>query len=151
MNAIVNTAPGQLEWQDLPIPEPGPGQVRIRTAACAICATDLQMIAGWSRTGFPSIPGHEWCGVVDATGASVDPALVGRRCVAENVLADGREVGFEHPGGYAECFVTEAANLYLIPGDFPPALGAGIGAHQPEFVVQQSVPCKSRGCGAIVA
>jgi L-idonate 5-dehydrogenase len=39
--------------------------------------------------------------------------------VAENVLRDGREVGFEHPGAYAEYFVTEAANVYPLPVDFP--------------------------------
>jgi D-arabinose 1-dehydrogenase-like Zn-dependent alcohol dehydrogenase len=42
MKAIVNTAPGKLELQTLPTPEPKAGQVRIRTAACGICATDLR-------------------------------------------------------------------------------------------------------------
>ena len=60
MKAIVNTAPGCVDWKDVPTPEPAPGQVRIRTAACGICATDLEMIAGWQRTSFPAIPGHEW-------------------------------------------------------------------------------------------
>ncbi len=118
MKAIVNTAPGQLEFQDLPTPEPHAGQVRIHTVACGICATDLEMIAGWERTGFPAVPGHEWSGTVDAVGQGVDATLVGRPCVAENVLADGGEVGFEHPGGYAECFLTEAANLQVLPDDF---------------------------------
>jgi 2-desacetyl-2-hydroxyethyl bacteriochlorophyllide A dehydrogenase len=119
MKAIVSTGPGQLAWQDWPLPQPGAGQVRIRTSACAICATDLQMIAGWQRTGFPSIPGHEWSGTVDAVGAGVDPGLAGRRCVAENVLADGGEVGFEHPGGYAAYLLTEARNVQVLPPDFP--------------------------------
>jgi threonine dehydrogenase-like Zn-dependent dehydrogenase len=119
MKAIVNIGPGQLAWQERPLPEPGAGQVRIRTGACAICATDLQMIAGWQRTGFPSIPGHEWSGTVDAVGAGVDPGLAGRRCVAENVLADGGEVGFEHPGGYAAYLLTEARNVQVLPRDFP--------------------------------
>jgi threonine dehydrogenase-like Zn-dependent dehydrogenase len=121
MKAIVNTAPGQLEWQELPLPEPGPGQVRIRTAACAICATDLEMIKGWSRTTCPAIPGHEWSGRVDAIGAGVEASLQGAYCVAENVGDDGGEVGFEHPGGYAECFLTEARNVHPLPTGFPPA------------------------------
>ena len=50
----------------------------LRDAGGGICATDLQMIAGWKRTGFPSVPGHEWSGVVDAVGAGVDAALVGK-------------------------------------------------------------------------
>jgi L-gulonate 5-dehydrogenase len=119
MNAIVNTAPGQLAWQELPLPVPAPGQVRIRTAACAICATDLEMIKGWSRTTCPAIPGHEWSGWVDATGRDVDTGLQGTYCVASNVWADGGEVGFEHPGGYAEYFLTEARNIHALPAEFP--------------------------------
>jgi 2-desacetyl-2-hydroxyethyl bacteriochlorophyllide A dehydrogenase len=118
MKAIVNTGPGQLALQDVPLPEPGAGQVRVRTGACAICATDLAMIAGWARTGFPSIPGHEWAGTVDAVGDGVDPSWIGRRCVAENVLSDGGEVGFEHPGGYGEYLVTEARRLQALPAGF---------------------------------
>ncbi len=121
MKAIVNTAPGQLAWQELPLPVPGPGQVRIRTAACAICATDLEMIKGWSRTACPAIPGHEWSGWVDATGPDVSSSLQGVYAVAGNVWADGGEVGFEHPGGYAEYFLTEARNVYPLPADFPAA------------------------------
>ncbi len=118
MKAIVNTADRILELLDYPLPEPGAGQVRIRTGACGICATDIEMIDGWSRTGHPSIPGHEWSGTVDAVGTGVDAGLVGRRCVAENVLADGGEVGFEHPGGYGQYLITEAANLQLLPDGF---------------------------------
>lgn len=118
MKAIVNTSPGRLEWLDWPLPEPGPGQVRVRVAACAICATDLIMIGGWDRTGFPSIPGHEWSGIVDAVGQGVRAELVGRKCVAENVLADGGEVGFEHPGGYAQFLVTAAANVQTLDEGF---------------------------------
>ena len=124
MKAIVNTAPGVTEMRHLAAPEPGPGQVRIRTRACGVCATDLEMIAGWDRTGFPSIPGHEWCGVVEKTGPGVDAGLVGALCVGENVLSDGAEVGFEHPGGYAELFLTQADKLHLLPPHFPPGVAA---------------------------
>ncbi len=117
MRAIVNTGPGRLEMLELPLPVPGAGQVRIHTGAVGICATDLAMVAGWERNGFPAIPGHEWAGTVDAVGEGVDASLVGKRCVAENVLADGLEVGFEHPGGYAEYLLTEAANVLTVPSD----------------------------------
>jgi threonine dehydrogenase-like Zn-dependent dehydrogenase len=119
MKAIVNTAPGVLELQELPLPQPGVGQVRIQTKACGICATEFKMIAGWERTGFPSVPGHEWSGVVDAVGPGVETALVGSPCVAENVLVDGGEVGFEHAGAYGAYFLTEARNLHLLPEGFP--------------------------------
>ncbi len=124
MKAIVNTGVNKLEMLELPMPQPGPGQVRIRTGACGICATDLVMLAGWERTGHPAIPGHEWSGTVDAVGPAVDSALAGRRCVANNVWADGGEVGFEHSGGYGQYFLTEAANLRFLPDDFPFATAA---------------------------
>jgi 2-desacetyl-2-hydroxyethyl bacteriochlorophyllide A dehydrogenase len=117
--AIVLTAPNHLELQELPLPEPGVGEVRIRTKAVGICATDLVMIAGDPRVKLPALLGHEWSGVVDATGAGVDPALVGKPCVAYNVRPDGGEVGFEHPGAYGETFVTDANNLQLLPANVP--------------------------------
>lgn len=118
MKAIVNTGPGRVEWKELPKPEPGSGQVRIKTAFCGICATDLEMIKGWKRTGYPAIPGHEWSGVVDKAGAGVKDCPPGSLCVADNILSDGGEVGFEHPGGYSEYFLTEANNIRLLPVDF---------------------------------
>lgn len=119
MKAIVNTGPGVLEFKDLPTPDPTSGQALIRTGACGICATDLEMISGWTRTGFPAIPGHEWAGTVHAVGPGGDVSLVGQPCVAENVLSDGGEVGFEHPGGYAEFFLTEADRVLPLTGDLP--------------------------------
>jgi 2-desacetyl-2-hydroxyethyl bacteriochlorophyllide A dehydrogenase len=119
MKAIVNTAVNRLEMQELALPEPKAGQVRIKTLTCGICATDIEMIAGWDRTGFPSIPGHEWAGMVDAVGEGVDSSLIGKKCVAENVLADGGEVGFEHSGGYGQYLITEVKNLQILPNDFP--------------------------------
>jgi 2-desacetyl-2-hydroxyethyl bacteriochlorophyllide A dehydrogenase len=82
------------------------------------------MIDGWDRIVCPAIPGHEWAGTVDAVGPGGDASLVGRRCVAENVLSDGGEVGFEHPGGYAEYLLTEPRNLHFLPDGFPLAKAA---------------------------
>ena len=119
MKAITNVALNQLAWRNYPLPEPGVGQVRIRSGAVGICATDLEMITGWERTKPPNIPGHEWAGFIDAVGEKVDQTLVGQRCVAENVLSDGGEVGFEHAGAYGEYFLTEATNIHLLPDNFP--------------------------------
>ncbi len=118
MRAIVNSGPNRLELKELPLPEPKAGEVRIRTAACGICATDLHMVSGWDRITYPIIPGHEWSGIIDAVGSGVDTRWLGRQCVGENILADGGEVGFEHPGGYGEYFVTEAENLRFLPESY---------------------------------
>ena len=126
MKAIVNTGPGKIEVQDVPVPSPSRGSARIKTAACGICATDLEMIDGCKRSKYPQILGHEWSGVVDAVGDGVDETLIGSPCVAENVLTDGGEVGFEHPGGYGEYFITEARNVQVLPGGFPMTTAAMI-------------------------
>jgi len=72
-------------------------------------------MGGTTRTGYPMVLGHEWSGVVDAVGPGVDRSLTGTRCVAENVLPSGGEVGFEHPGAYGECFLTDARLLHPLP------------------------------------
>ena len=118
MKALVNTAAGRLEMLERPTPTPGEGEVLVRTAYCGICATDVEMIAGWARTTWGAIPGHEWSGRVERVGPGVETALAGRACVAENVLSDGGEVGFEHGGGYGEFFVTEAANVRVLPDEY---------------------------------
>ena len=137
MKAIRVQRQGVIALDEIPLPEPAEGQVRIRTSCCGICATDLEMIAGWQRTPYPATPGHEWCGTVDAVGPGVPSDLVGRKCVGDNILACGncevcrsgresrckspQEVGFELPGGYGEYFLTEAAKLRFPDADVPAA------------------------------
>lgn len=119
MKAIVLTAPHIFAMLDLPTPVPAPGQALIKTAAFGICATDLVMAAGDPRVKPPAILGHEWSGVVAEVGAGVDPQIVGQPCAGDNVLSDGGEVGFEHPGAYGEYFLTDAGNLQFLPAQFP--------------------------------
>ncbi|ARE38828.1 Oxidoreductase, zinc-binding dehydrogenase family [Rhodovulum sp. P5] len=76
--------------QDLSVPEPGPGEVRVRIAACGLNFADLLMIEG-KYQDIPPAPftlGMELAGTVDAIGAGVDPSLAGRR-VAVFAGADG--------------------------------------------------------------
>lgn len=58
-----------LEWVNLPMPEPGPGEVRIRVHCCAICRTDLHVIEGdLPQQRLPMIPGHQIVGTIDKLG-----------------------------------------------------------------------------------
>lgn len=62
----------KLALEDIPIPEPEPGEVLVRIAACGFCQTDYKAIKGIRRNvRFPLVPGHEPAGVVAAVGANV--------------------------------------------------------------------------------
>lgn len=72
MKAVVFNTPGTIELVDRPIPQPGPGEVCIKTAAVGICGTDLHLFDGdFEGAGFPMVPGHEASGWIHETGAGV--------------------------------------------------------------------------------
>jgi propanol-preferring alcohol dehydrogenase len=82
MRAAVVRALGQpLVIEDMPIPQPGPGQVLVKVAACGVCHTDLHAASGdWPvKPSPPFIPGHEGVGMVAALGAGVFGAKEGDR------------------------------------------------------------------------
>src|SRR6058998_2028141 len=62
-----------------PVPEPGPGDVRVKVEACGVCGSDVFLQKGGFGPGvaMPVIPGHEASGVVDALGPEVDEVAVG--------------------------------------------------------------------------
>src|SRR4051812_26224920 len=70
----------RLVPEDRPDPIPGPGQIRLRVEACAVCRTDLHLVDGdLPDTKLPIIPGHEIVGIVDAVGDEVRALSVGDR------------------------------------------------------------------------
>src|SRR6516162_10007423 len=70
--AQVSRPGGPLELVERPIPEPGPGSVRIKVQACGICHSDVFTKDGlWPGITFPRVPGHEVVGVIDAVGKDV--------------------------------------------------------------------------------
>ena len=63
---------GGFQVVERAIPEPGPGQVRIKVQACGVCHSDVLTAEGlWPGIEYPRIPGHEVAGVIDAVGAGV--------------------------------------------------------------------------------
>ena len=85
MRAAVLAAPGRIRLDEVGIPEPGPGQVRVRLEGCGVCASNLTPWAGPEWMRFPTEPGslgHEGWGVVDAVGDGVEGVAVGQRVAA---------------------------------------------------------------------
>ena len=85
MHAAVLDAPGQVRLAAVAVPQPGPGQVRVRLEGCGVCASNLTPWAGPEWMEFPTEPGslgHEGWGVVDAVGDGVEGVSVGDRVAA---------------------------------------------------------------------
>jgi D-arabinose 1-dehydrogenase-like Zn-dependent alcohol dehydrogenase len=80
MRAAELAAPGApLRLVERPIPEPGPGEARIRVEACGVCGSDVFLQKGGfgDKVPWPIIPGHEAAGVVDAIGEGVTDVAPG--------------------------------------------------------------------------
>jgi propanol-preferring alcohol dehydrogenase len=125
-----------IELVDLPQPEPGPGEVRIRVFACGVCHTELDEIEG--RLAPPRLPivlGHEVVGVVEQLGPGVGTLQKGNRVgvgwihsssgdVNENLSSDFRATGRDVNGGYAEYMTVSENYAYPIPECFSDAEAA---------------------------
>ena len=108
MRAAVVTGPGQVEIRDVPLPEPGPGQVRVKLEGSGVCASNLTPWAGPEWMSFPTTPGdlgHEGWGVVDAVGEGVEDFQPGDRVATLGTKA------------YAEYDLADAAAAVKIPED----------------------------------
>jgi len=126
MKTVLYDAPRSYAVTDTPIPEAGPGEVRIQVQQVGVCGTDLHIHHGDFNAVFPLIPGHELVGVVDALGEGVDRFAVGEQvsvnpnifcgkcdyCLAGRLIlcADAKGLGSNYPGFFAE-YVTVPSNL----------------------------------------
>ena len=138
-----------LELVEVPVPEPGPDDVRLRIHACGVCHTDLHTVEGeLALPRLPVVPGHQIVGSVESMGENVTRFCLGDRVgVAwlysscgvcgfcrqglENLCDSARFTGLHADGGYAEYTVVPSAFVYPIPADFPdvqaaPLLCAGV-------------------------
>jgi alcohol dehydrogenase, propanol-preferring len=145
--AEVEKAPLVLE--QVPDPEAGPAEVRIRVGVCGVCRTDLHIIEGeLPPAKRPVIPGHEVVGVVDRVGKDVRRIKEGDRvgiawlrqvcgrcefCLSgrENLCLQAQFTGYHADGGYAAYAIVPEAFAYPIPKIFSdeevaPLLCAGI-------------------------
>jgi L-iditol 2-dehydrogenase len=139
MKAARLFGPNDLRVQDIPVPEPGPGEVLLRTASASVCGTDIRMLKHGHAFATPEAPlviGHEMAGFVEKLGAGVSGYHVGQRvCVAPNynpvssrltVAGDGhldpgyRALGIHEDGAFAEfvripALAVQQGNIFPIP------------------------------------
>jgi propanol-preferring alcohol dehydrogenase len=143
MRAMVLSQPGPignapLSLSDLPIPEPAPGEVRVKVQACAICRTDLHVVEGELPPKHDRIvPGHQVVGTVDACGERASRFKPGDRvgiawlrytcgrcryCRAgnENLCPFARFTGYDENGGYAEYATVLEDFAYALPTELDP-------------------------------
>ncbi len=150
--APIETRP--LRPADLPIPQPGPGQVRVKVNLCGVCHTDLHIAEG--EIAAPQGPitlGHQVVGMIDALVSAPSASakvgvLVGNRVGVpwlhwacgtcdfcqrgmENLCPNARFTGFSVPGGFAEYLLADSRYILPIPDEIPdeqaaPLLCAGI-------------------------
>jgi propanol-preferring alcohol dehydrogenase len=135
MRAMVLHQPGQpLRLEERPDPVPGPGEVRLRVLACAVCRTDLHVVDGELPQGLlPVVPGHEIVGLVEALGDGVTTLHIGQRvgvpwlahtCGHCRHCGDGHEnlcdaplfTGYTRDGGFASHVVAKAAFCLPLAG-----------------------------------
>ncbi|MEO0965225.1 MAG: alcohol dehydrogenase catalytic domain-containing protein [Planctomycetota bacterium] len=124
---------GKLEVVDRPVPEPGVGQVRIRTTLAGVCGSDVHIFQGHHPTAVcPVVQGHEFVGTVEAVGP--DTALSverGARVVVEPLISCGKceacrrghfhvcrhlkLLGIHADGAFGEYFLAPAEKLIAVP------------------------------------
>lgn len=139
---LLEENPKPLTLVDLPIPEPGPGEVLLRVLACGVCHTELDEIEG--RTPPPALPmilGHQVVGLIEGLGPGVRCFQGGERvgvgwiysacgqCVycksgRENLCASFKATGRDAHGGYAEYMLAKEDFVYPIPPLFSSAQAA---------------------------
>jgi NADPH2:quinone reductase len=108
--------PEVMAFRELPIPEPGAGQIRIKVAFAALNPLDVNVRRGLMKWRMPAMPvtlGYEYSGTVDAVGPGVPGTMVGSRVGS---LGEW--------GGYADYALATAAKVTPIPDGMPMDLGA---------------------------
>ncbi len=138
-----------LSLEEVALPEPQAGEIRIRISACGVCHTDLHVVEGDIHpTKMPIIPGHQIVGVVEKQGDAATRLHIGMRVGVpwlnwispkckyygtdrENLCDDIRFTGFNVDGGFAEYITVDEKFAYPLPDRFSdeqaaPLLCAGV-------------------------
>ncbi len=135
--AQISKPGGDWELVERDIPEPGPGEVRVKVEASGVCHSDVFVKEGWwPGIQFPRIPGHEVAGRIDAVGSGVTDwkkdqrvgvgwhgghCFVCEQCRRGDfgMCVNRKVTGIDSDGGYAEYMIARAEALAAIPEELP--------------------------------
>lgn len=140
MRAVVLNGPNDFKAAEVEKPEIGDNDILLQMKKAAICGTDMRILAGTKTKGvrYPSIIGHEMCGLICEVGKNVKGFEVGEKVSIANVIPchschsclTGREnacmnrkaIGYEFDGGFAEYVLIpgiaiESGNVVKLPED----------------------------------
>ncbi|MGD0555079.1 MAG: alcohol dehydrogenase catalytic domain-containing protein [Streptosporangiaceae bacterium] len=134
--ALVIRPPGSISLEDVAELVPGPGEVVARPVHVGVCGTDLELLDGVvdpAYTRYPLVPGHEWSGVIEATGPGVTGLAPGTPVIAEGIVPCGAcdlcargdtnlcltydELGFTRAGAAADQVLLPARLVHPLPPD----------------------------------
>ena len=123
MKALVKTKKGvgHIEVRDVPEPQPGPGEAKIRVAACGICGSDIHVRHDTFPYWPPVILGHEFTGTIVALGPDCRRFKEGDRVVAE-----------PHTRACGQCYLCRTGNIQICPEKRSP--GWGIDGGMAEYI-----------------
>lgn len=140
MKACVLEAVNRLVYKDVPTPVAGEGEVLIRIKASGLCSSDFTRVFKSGTYHFPTIPGHEFSGVIEAVGAGVSDDLVGKRAVVYPLLpcreceqcrnenyslcANYNYFGSRCDGGFAELIAVPVWNMQVFDESIPYTVAA---------------------------
>ncbi|EOU9521084.1 Zn-dependent oxidoreductase [Cronobacter turicensis] len=136
MKSIVIKQPNQLEIETCALPQPGAGEVRVKVKLAGICGSDSHIYRGHNPFArYPRVIGHEFFGIIDATGEGVAPSRLGERVAVDPVISCGHcypcsvgkpnvctslaVLGVHRDGGFSEYAVVPARNAWVVPDAIP--------------------------------
>ena len=153
MNAAVLHGIDDLRYEKVDIPELGDHDVLVKVKACGICGSDIPRVLQTGTYHFPTIPGHEFGGIVVKAGSQVKNGIVGkkvaviplipcRECksceVGDFALCENYDfLGSRNDGGFAEYVKVPYKNLVVVPENVTSIDGAFYGC---ESLEQVSLP-----------
>lgn len=124
--------PEVLQLAEVPVGEPGPGQVRIRHAACGLNFIDVYQRTGLYQNALPLVLGMEGAGTVEAVGEGVTHLRAGDRAAYAS----------NPPGAYSQARVMPATNVVKLPDEiaFDTAAGMMLKGLTAQYLLKKTLP-----------